>query len=52
MKKIIIIGATLLVTTGAILVANNVCSNDCPMCPQGTCCPSGDCPMGGDCCNK
>ena len=46
MKKIIIIGATVLVTAGTALVAGNICTNDCPVCPQGTCCPV------GDCCNK
>ncbi|MBK7666320.1 MAG: hypothetical protein IPJ32_02650 [Sphingobacteriaceae bacterium] len=43
MKKIIIIGAALLVTTGAALVANNLGTTDCPICPQGTCCPVDDC---------
>lgn len=51
MKKIIIIGAALLVTTGAVLVAGNVCSNDCPVCPQGTCSPMGGCDS-DDCCKK
>ena len=43
MKKIIIIGAAVLATTGAILIAGNVGTSDCPVCPQGTCCPLGDC---------
>ncbi len=49
MKKIIIIGAALLVTAGTALVASNI--SDCPICPQGTCCPAGDCGP-DDCCKK
>jgi hypothetical protein len=53
MKKIIIIGAALLVTTGAVLVAGNVCSTgDCPVCPQGTCCPTATGSEDGQCCTK
>jgi hypothetical protein len=54
MKKIILIGGALLVLTGAVVVASNVCcttgcGNDCPV---GVCKPGDKCPVPGDCCQK
>ena len=57
MKKIILIGATLLVTSSAILIANNNGNNvneDCcdkTKCEQGVCKPT-NCPDQDECCKK
>lgn len=52
MKKIILIGATILVASTAIfMAANSNCPAGCDDCPIGICKPGGDC-NGTDCCKK
>lgn len=52
MKRIILIGAILLAGTTAVLVANNTCAGNCPVCNTDTCCPGDKCDDTGDCCKK
>lgn len=56
MKKIILIGATILVATTTAIVANNRFSNkDGEKCVQENCCKSESCPLcpgTDDCCKK
>jgi len=50
MKKIILIGATLLVTTTAIVMANTNCDpSTCPVCPDECCQVTGKCPNPAEC---
>ncbi|MGZ3900018.1 MAG: hypothetical protein ACXVNM_11270 [Bacteroidia bacterium] len=55
MKKIILIGATILVATTTVIVANNKYSTkEGQKCEQGICCGSEECPLcpNADCCKK
>jgi hypothetical protein len=56
MKKIILIGAALLVASSAILIANNSnTSGECCdkiKCEQGVCKPAESCPDPAECCKK
>jgi hypothetical protein len=58
MKKLILLGAALLATSGAILIANNNGSTatepccDKAKCEQGVCKPTPDCPNPAECCKQ
>jgi hypothetical protein len=56
MKKAILIGAAILVTSSAILIANNNMGSDAccdrSKCEQGVCKPADKCPEAGECCEK
>ncbi|MBA2611338.1 MAG: hypothetical protein H0U95_05150 [Bacteroidetes bacterium] len=52
MKKIILIGATILVASTAVLVAaNSSCPFGCDDCPMAICKPNSNCDK-ADCCKK
>ncbi|MDP1801589.1 MAG: hypothetical protein Q8L81_09565 [Bacteroidota bacterium] len=52
MKKIILIGATILIASTAIfMAANSNCTAGCDECPIGICKPGGDCGS-TNCCKK
>jgi len=45
MKKTILIGAAVLIVTGAAFAISYFCCNDCPLCGD-------QCPVQGVCCKK
>jgi hypothetical protein len=46
MKKTILIGAAVLLVTGAVFAVSYFCGSDCPLCNGG------QCPAQGVCCKK
>jgi hypothetical protein len=53
MKRMILIGAAILATSGAILIANNNSASqqccDTTKCEQGICKPGDKCPLSDEC---